>query len=609
MTSLNTKLHLKPQLSSHIKRVVVLCFLLSLCSCSSTNKKNPVADPGKAYRGSLLREQLARSDSGMNKVPEYAEGYYNFMLGELALKENSLEEALDHFEEASELENEPATALRKRLAQLYLQQGEIKDAEEELAAGLTDEVDDNEYLQLYAGILANQKKYPEAVSLYRRIIKNAPAAEEYTLILIANTYEQQGDLPGARTVLNELIGKKSSSVFGHYYRARVNEALGEAVTARADYKKAIALGGSTGVRYDYARFLAGQNDMVEAKEILTALIASNPSDLKSRGLMAKMLLKENKVDEALEEFEQLSVREDDPSETRLKIAIIKIEKGDFAGAEAELRLILGENEDNEAARYYLGSTLAKLSRAEESVDVLMEIEDPSPYFSPARVLAAVMLKNIGQNKKGAKALAPALEGPRAPLKHLSFLASLQKDAGDVDAASETLERIIARDPDNPNHHFTLGVFLDQAGETEKGEESIRKAIALNPKNADALNYLGYAMADRGDDLEDALDLIKRAVELQPNSGYFIDSLGWVYYKMGRLDEAYTQLGRAAKLVPSDAVILEHYAIVQNATGRKREALQTLFRAREFSSESSEEGVEERIEKLIEKLETEFDSSR
>ena len=179
----------------------------------------------------------------------------------------------------------------------------------------------------------------------------------------------------------------------------------------------------------------------------------------------------------------------------------------------------------------------------------------------------------------------------------------------MDAASETLESIIARDPENPNHHFTLGVFLDQAGKAEKGEKSIRKAIALNPKNADALNYLGYAMADRGEDLEGALDLIKRAVELQPDSGYFIDSLGWVYYKMGRLDEAYTQLSRAAELVPSDAVILEHYAIVQNATGRKREALQTLFRAREFSGESSEEGVEERIEKLIEKLETEFDSSR
>jgi len=583
--------------------------LQTFCACSSIIRKSEEPDPTQRFRGAVLREELSRNDAGMEKIPEYAEGYYYFLLGELALKENSLEEALNYFEEASEVENKPATPLRKRLAQLYLQQGEIESASEELAAGLTEEVQDNEYLQLYAGILANQKKFPEAVKLYRRIINNAPAAEEYTLILIANTFEQKGDLAGARETLNELISKKDTSIFGHYYRARVNEALGQAGPAELDYQKAVSLGGSGGVKYDYARFLATQGKMEDAKGILTALIASNPSDLKSRGLMAKMLLKENRVDEALEEFEELKAREDDPSQTRLKIAIIKIEKRDFSGAAAELRLILGENEDNAPARYYLGSALANLSRPGEAVDVLMEIEDENPYYKPARVLSAVLYKRLGQNEQGAEALAPALAGNDASLKHLSFLASLQRSSGDAKSAGKTMRRIIEKDPENDRHYFTLGVFLSQAGKTRESEEAIRKAIELNPDNADALNYLGYAMTENGKDLNEALRLIQKAVKLDPSSGYFIDSLGWVFFKMGRLEEAHEQLAKAAELVPSDAVILEHLAIVQNAIGKKREALQTLFKAKEFSSESTEEGVEERIVDLIEKLESEFDSRR
>jgi len=86
---------------------------------------------------------------------------------------------------------------------------------------------------------------------------------------------------------------------------------------------------------------------------------------------------------------------------------------------------------------------------------------------------------------------------------------------------------------------------------------MEETIHLDPRHANALNYLGYTYADRGIKLKEALDLINRALTVKPDDGYYIDSLGWTYYKMGNVDEALNQLNRAVALVPDDAVIQEH----------------------------------------------------
>ena len=88
-------------------------------------------------------------------------------------------------------------------------------------------------------------------------------------------------------------------------------------------------------------------------------------------------------------------------------------------------------------------------------------------------------------------------------------------------------------------------------------ETMRKVIELDPKHANAMNYLGYTYADLGQNLDEAERLIKEALKYKPNDGYITDSLGWVYYKKGQFDKALKYLKKAVELVPDDPIMLEH----------------------------------------------------
>jgi tetratricopeptide (TPR) repeat protein len=128
---------------------------------------------------------------------------------------------------------------------------------------------------------------------------------------------------------------------------------------------------------------------------------------------------------------------------------------------------------------------------------------------------------------------------------------------------------------------------------------LKKVIEINPKHADALNYLGYSYADKGINLEEAHSLITRALELKPDNGYIMDSLGWVYFKSGKYDEALKHLLRAAELVKDDPAVLEHIGDVYKLMGFKGKAKEYWGKAVEFHEK--EEGIKERIEKKIQDL--------
>ncbi|HQU27574.1 MAG TPA: tetratricopeptide repeat protein, partial [Nitrospirales bacterium] len=128
---------------------------------------------------------------------------------------------------------------------------------------------------------------------------------------------------------------------------------------------------------------------------------------------------------------------------------------------------------------------------------------------------------------------------------------------DYQSAKTKLEEGILQDPANAELHFNLGTVLDKLNQFDEAVREMQQTLELDPEHADALNYLGYSYADRGIKFEEALDLTRRAVALKPHNGYYVDSLAWALYKLGRVDEALEAIQRAASLVSDDPVIYEH----------------------------------------------------
>jgi Flp pilus assembly protein TadD len=138
-------------------------------------------------------------------------------------------------------------------------------------------------------------------------------------------------------------------------------------------------------------------------------------------------------------------------------------------------------------------------------------------------------------------------------------------------------------------YFARGVTRERTGYWQEAEADFRRALELRPDQPQVLNYLGYTYVELGENLDEALDLIEKAVAAQPNSGYIVDSLGWVYYRLGRYQEAVDQLERATELMPTDPILTDHLGDALWAVDRKREARFQWRRALSFDPEEDEAG--------------------
>lgn len=135
-------------------------------------------------------------------------------------------------------------------------------------------------------------------------------------------------------------------------------------------------------------------------------------------------------------------------------------------------------------------------------------------------------------------------------------------------------------------YYSRGIAHERSGDEAASEADFRRALALNPDEPQVLNYLGYSMVEQERNLDEALDMIERAVAASPNSGYIVDSLGWVLYRLGRYEEAVGHMERAVELLAVDPVVNDHLGDVYWAVGRAREAEFQWRRALSFIDRNS-----------------------
>jgi tetratricopeptide (TPR) repeat protein len=173
------------------------------------------------------------------------------------------------------------------------------------------------------------------------------------------------------------------------------------------------------------------------------------------------------------------------------------------------------------------------------------------------------------------------------------LGIVYREAQQAEEAMRAFERAIAGKEDYAQAHFYLGAQLDQLGRRADARLVLRRTLELDPDHPDAMNYLGYMDAEAGENLSEAKELIERALELDPENGAYLDSLGWVYYKMGKLEEALVFLERAAQLIDNDPVIFDHLGDVHLSRRDVAAAIRAWKRALEL--DNTQEKIREKME--------------
>jgi tetratricopeptide (TPR) repeat protein len=158
------------------------------------------------------------------------------------------------------------------------------------------------------------------------------------------------------------------------------------------------------------------------------------------------------------------------------------------------------------------------------------------------------------------------------------LAQFYTDADRGPQAVKVLQDAQTKFPANNSIVFELGAVLDKQKRFADAEAAFRQVLAREPSNAAALNYLGYMLADRGERLDESVGYLKKALELEPDNGSYLDSIGWAYFKQNKLDLAESNLRRAADQLKANSVIQAHFGDVLFKIGRYDEAIAAWTRA-------------------------------
>jgi tetratricopeptide (TPR) repeat protein len=199
---------------------------------------------------------------------------------------------------------------------------------------------------------------------------------------------------------------------------------------------------------------------------------------------------------------------------------------------------------------------------------------------------AEMLLALGREAEADEVLAELTAGGER--EALLLAAEVCQREEDFARSIPFLERLGADGHEDLQILFWLGAAYERTGRPLQAEEQFRRFLEREPDSAPALNYLGYMFADAGTNLDEALDLIERAVELDPDNGAYVDSLGWAHFRLGNYDEARLHLERAAELVGEDAVVLEHLGDVYEVLGEREDAVELYRRALELEGENADE---------------------
>lgn len=245
---------------------------------------------------------------------------------------------------------------------------------------------------------------------------------------------------------------------------------------------------------------------------------------------------------------------------------------DLAGVYFSLALWL--DPDLDIARTLWGDALDTANRREDAIRVLSEVPEDSVFYATSRGQIAWAQRREDNNDVALATAKQALDA--APDRNLKIqLGDLFRSLDELNKAAEIFTEILEEDAKTDTVDWRLlyarGTAFEQLDRWQEAERDLVRAFELSPDQPALLNYLGYSWIDRGENLQQGFDMIQRAVELRPNSGFIIDSLGWAHFKLGRFEEAVKHLERAVELEPTDPTLNEHLGDAYWRVGRKLEA--------------------------------------
>lgn len=505
---------------------------------------------------------------------------------------DSLQKATEHFEALVRL-NPADIDSYVALGRLYRLNNQPQKAEEIFKKALNADPNSRSALIYLAQLYSDQGTYDRAVELLKKIPESDMDAQ--TLSMLGSAYLQARDFDGAAATYEKALAQEPENL---------------------------------DVRRAYAEALLSRGKTAEARNQLQRVLKSDPEDGNTHLRLGQLERQEGNFDSARREFERAKTLLPDNPEVLYQEVLLEDAVGNEDKAIEILQGLLKQTERPEG-QYTVGEAhnraaflerLGLIYRTQEKYDRALETfrqilnlggdiapqgealiietlrlkREPQQALLAADAavqkypkdralisLRATLLAEQGRVDEAIAALQAQLNSGSADRETYLSIAQVYSQAKRYTEAEEAARKSLALTPKAEDQEFALfmlGSIYERQKKFDLAEEEFKKVLGMNPLNAQAANYLGYLLADRGVRLEESVKYIQKALQVDPNNGAYLDSLGWAYYKMNRLDLAQPPLEKAARLITNDPTILEHLGHVYFRLGKKERAQEEWERA-------------------------------
>lgn len=492
-------------------------------------------------------------------------------------------------DEAALLDVAPLLAKSRAPAQIWLDGGvwlmsrKSPNSVVYLEKALESQPDDLSLSLLHAEALGDHGMAGRGVARMREYLAAHPDAMdarlELALLLVKD--KQFGE---AQKLLGQITQKQRTPLVDYYQakallgmdkRAEAIPYLRKAVRGMPDFVEAMA---------ELAFAYEQEGNLREARNIYEKLQKLNfsPQDVGLRLINLSLRLRQP------EKAVQYARQGPDTLPFKLTAANMLLEARHFLQAEGILKQIVSAG--NAPGEVYL--LLADLVYEQRhNLQAALAWLDKAPAVGPTAVKAYLLrCQLMAEAGRMSDALAAATEGttkfPESP-EIRDFEIRLLAREKKFPRALEQAKAAVEKWPDNAGLAFLYGSLLDETGKKEEAFQVMEKLLKMHPDNFQAMNYIGFTLAEKGEDLPRALELLRKADELSPDQAYIVDSLAWALFRSGQAQEALKQIRRAVNLGQSlDPAIWEHYGDIAKSQGKKDEARRAFRKALELKPENA-----------------------
>lgn len=549
---------------SHFIALIVASLLLAGCAQSPgavvlAQPEQPVELPVAAPVVEVALPDIELTD----------ELLYEYLLTEFANQRGHKALAVEGSADLAHKTHDPRLA--KRAAQLALESGDMNRAVDAFRFWQETEPGADMATRVLSQLLLRGGRLDEARLEFDKVLKIEAPRVAPVFMQIYPVAASYPDKPAILKMMRELAAPYPAVAEARWVVAQLAIAAGDEVLALSEVREAQQLRPEWGAPVSTAALLLRKSDPQQSLKLLQHYLSDYPKSGEIRLQYARALLEQKQYQAAQHEFRLLSDESPENVDLMFAVALISLQLSDLPGAEAELRqsLTIG-GKDQDTIEYFLG----QLSEAkEDEAEALLHYREvkSGDYLFSAQLRVVYLLNKQGLLSEARLRLqqAQATTGQQRA-QVVMIEAQLLSGAGKFPEAYQVLEQGVKKFPYHQELLYEAAMLADKLGHYDVSEKYLRKLIEVKPDHAHAYNALGYSLLERNVRVAEAVLLVEKALQLTPDDHAIMDSVGWGYYRSGRLDESVAMLRRAFAGNP-DPEIAAHLGEVLWVRGDKAEA--------------------------------------